>query len=62
MNTFRKVTLILFIITAYLLTAGCTATAVSPDEVVEVPPTNTVEPTQTATAVSPPNYAKLALH
>lgn len=36
----------------FLLTVGCTTTAVPPDEVVEIPPTNTPEPMDTAAAVS----------
>lgn len=51
MNTFRIFTHTALIIAAFLFLAGCTATAVPPDEVVEVPPTNTPEPMDTATAV-----------
>ncbi|MBX3058952.1 MAG: hypothetical protein KF770_21000 [Anaerolineae bacterium] len=46
MNTFRKIILIVVIIAVLLLIAGCTTTAVPPDEVVEVPPTNIVEPAE----------------
>lgn len=59
MNTFRNITLIVIITASFLLTAGCTATAVPPDEVVEVPPTNTSEPMDTTTAVPSPTATSI---
>lgn len=53
MNRFRNSTLVLIIV-VFLLTAGCTTTAVPPDEVDQVPPTNTPEPMDTATATAVP--------
>ncbi len=44
MNTLRNTTLIILITAAFLFLAGCTTTAVPPDKVVELPPTNIVEP------------------
>lgn len=54
MNTLRNTTLIILVTIAFLFIAGCTTTAVPPDEVVELPPTNTPEPMDTATAVPSP--------
>lgn len=54
MNTLRIIPTIAVITVAFLFIAGCTTTAVPPDKVVVLPPTNTPEPTHTATAVSMP--------
>lgn len=51
MNRLQLVVTIVFVMAVFLLTAGCTATAVPPDEVAALPPTLTPEPTNTATAV-----------
>lgn len=51
MNAYRTITFSGVFVAAFSETMGCTKTAVPPDEVVEVPPTNTMEPLPTATAV-----------
>lgn len=62
MYAFQVYTRIIFIAVAFLLTAGCTATAVPPDEVAASIPTNTPEPMDTATAVPSPTATPSPTH
>ncbi|HRQ37833.1 MAG TPA: hypothetical protein PLD25_07955 [Chloroflexota bacterium] len=60
MNVFRNMTCTVFIILVFMLTAGCTTTAVPPDEIVELPPTNTPEPMDAAEEILRTSLENLA--